>query len=84
MVLIAEPFCMYYNFVHFFQRNPDIQLYCLPWAFPAWVGEGSRNPYHNINKTADYVVKFILGAMKYYKLKMDYVGVCVKMLKNTK
>ncbi|XP_052250297.1 galactocerebrosidase-like isoform X3 [Dreissena polymorpha] len=57
------------------KRNPGIMLYCLPWAFPAWVGDGKRDPYNNPNLTASYVVKWIQGARKYYNLTMDYVGV---------
>ncbi|XP_060568345.1 galactocerebrosidase-like isoform X2 [Ruditapes philippinarum] len=57
------------------KRNPDIQLYCLPWAFPAWVGAGKRNPYNKPELTASYVVKFIQGARKYYNLTMNYVGI---------
>ncbi|WAR21520.1 GALC-like protein [Mya arenaria] len=56
-------------------RNPDIFLYCLPWAFPAWVGAGKRDPYHKPELTATYVIKYIQGARKYYNLTMDYVGI---------
>ena len=58
-----------------FQRNPDILLYCLPWGFPAWVGNGTRSPYQAPELTASYVVKYIQGAKKYYNLTFDYVGV---------
>ncbi|XP_052772475.1 galactocerebrosidase-like isoform X2 [Mya arenaria] len=57
------------------KRNPDIFLYCLPWAFPAWVGAGKRDPYHKPELTATYVIKYIQGARKYYNLTMDYVGI---------
>ncbi|KAH3705349.1 galactocerebrosidase-like isoform X1 [Dreissena polymorpha] len=57
------------------KRNSDILLYCLPWAFPAWVGAGKRDPYNDPELTASYVVKFIQGARKYYNLTMAYVGI---------
>ncbi|KAJ8298792.1 hypothetical protein KUTeg_022852, partial [Tegillarca granosa] len=57
------------------KRNPDILLYGLPWAFPGWVGSGSRSPYLNPELTASYIVKWILGAKQYYNLTIDYVGI---------
>ncbi len=55
-------------------RNPDIKLYGLPWAFPAWVGNGTGNPYAFPDMTADYVVKWVEGAQSVYNLNIDYVG----------
>ena len=55
------------------QRNPNIKLYGLPWAFPAWVGNFTGNPYNNLNTTADYVIKWIEGAKYVYGLDIDYV-----------
>ena len=60
-----------------FQRNPNIRLYGLPWTFPGWVGGKTANPYSNPYLTADYVVRWVLGAKKYYGLNIDYVGVSV-------
>ena len=60
-----------------FQRNPDILLYCLPWAWPGWIGNGTRDPYTDIQTTASYILKWILGAKKYHNLDIDYVGVIV-------
>ncbi|XP_033731048.1 galactocerebrosidase-like isoform X1 [Pecten maximus] len=58
------------------KRNPDILLYGLPWAFPGWIGGGSRdNPYTNVTRTADYVTRWLLGAKKFYNLTIDYVGI---------
>ncbi|RUS73898.1 hypothetical protein EGW08_018334 [Elysia chlorotica] len=57
------------------KRNPNIKLYGLPWGFPGWVGEGSGSPYHNVDKTADYVVRWINGAKKTHNLTIDYVGI---------
>jgi len=59
-----------------FQRSPNIRLYGLPWSFPGWLGNGNGQPYRNITSTADYVVKWILAARKYYNLTIDYIGVC--------
>ena len=57
------------------QRNPDIKLYGLPWAFPAWVGNGTGNPYAFPNLTASYIVKWVEGAQSVYNLTIDYVGI---------
>ncbi|OPL20700.1 galactocerebrosidase-like x2 isoform, partial [Mytilus galloprovincialis] len=34
------------------KRNPDILLYGLPWGWPGWIGNGTHNPYYNVNTTA--------------------------------
>ncbi|XP_076461151.1 galactocerebrosidase-like isoform X2 [Babylonia areolata] len=57
------------------KRNPNIKLYGLPWGFPGWIGEGTRNPYHNPEVTADYIVCWIKGAKAHYNLTIDYVGI---------
>lgn len=57
------------------QRNPDILLYGLPWAFPEWIGQGTRDPYANRNVTADYIIRWIEGAKKYHNLTIDVIGV---------
>ena len=57
------------------QRNPDIKLYGLPWAFPAWVGNGTGNPYAFPDLTASYIVKWVEGAQSVYNLTIDYVGI---------
>ncbi|KAK3611679.1 hypothetical protein CHS0354_012049 [Potamilus streckersoni] len=57
------------------KRNPKIKLYGLPWAFPGWVGAGTRSPYTNPEITATYIIKWIQGAIKYYNLTIDYVGI---------
>ncbi len=54
------------------QRNPNIQLYGLAWAFPGWVRDG-RTVLSN--KTASYIVKWLLGAKRVYGLNIDYVGI---------
>jgi hypothetical protein len=51
----------------------------LPWAFPGWVGNGSGSPYKFPNVTADYVMRWILAAKKYYQLGIDYIGVSISM-----
>jgi galactosylceramidase len=55
------------------QRNPNITLYALSWGFPGWVGEGKRHPW--TNSTVTYIMKWILGAKKYYNLDIDYIGI---------
>ena len=57
------------------QRNPNIKLYGLPWGFPGWIGQGSRDPYLNPTITADYVIRWINGAKVHYNLTIDFVGV---------
>lgn len=57
------------------KRNPDILLYGLPWAFPGWIGNGTRDPYHNPPLTADYIVKWIEGAKQDHNLTIDFVGI---------
>eukprot|EP00042_Codosiga_hollandica_P057702 m.858006 g.858006 ORF g.858006 m.858006 type:complete len:846 (-) comp59651_c0_seq6:65-2602(-) len=56
-------------------RNPEIKLYGLPWAFPAWVGNGTGNPYAYPELTASYVTKWVEGAKSVYNLTIDYVGI---------
>ena len=55
------------------KRNPDIILSALTWGFPGWVGEGKQSPW--TNSTVTYIVKWILGAKKYYNLDIDYIGI---------
>lgn len=50
----------------------------LPWAFPAWVGNGKNWPYDYPDITAAYVVNWILGAKQYHDLDIQYVGVCTQ------
>ena len=64
-------------------RNPEIFLYGLPWAFPAWVGCDSGtlnncndNPYKNPNQTAAYITSWVAGAKSEYGLDIDFIGSC--------
>ena len=57
------------------QRNPDIKLYGLPWAWPGWISGGTQNPWDRPDQAATYILKWILGAKKYYNLTIDYIGV---------
>ncbi|XP_076461147.1 galactocerebrosidase-like isoform X1 [Babylonia areolata] len=57
------------------KRNPNIKLYGLPWTFPGWVGQGTRNPFHNPKVTADYIIRWVNGAKVHYNLTIDYVGI---------
>ncbi|XP_029645821.1 galactocerebrosidase [Octopus sinensis] len=57
------------------KRNPSIKLYCLPWGFPHWIGNGTLSPYKTPLVTATYVTKWILGAKTHHNLTMDYVGI---------
>uniref|UniRef100_A0A8C4N899 Galactocerebrosidase n=1 Tax=Eptatretus burgeri TaxID=7764 RepID=A0A8C4N899_EPTBU len=57
------------------RRNPNITLVGLPWAFPAWVGGGSKLPYTHPKLTARYVTSWVQGAKQWHNLNIDYVGV---------
>ena len=50
------------------KRNPKIMLDCLPWAYPAWVGNRFSK------ESAEWIVAFLEVARKYYGLKMDWVS----------
>ena len=39
------------------------------------VGGGANSPYAHPDKTAGYIVKWIMGAKEHYNLTMDYIGV---------
>jgi galactosylceramidase len=54
------------------ERNLDIQLYGLAWAFPGWVADGRTAL---TTKTATYIVKWLLAAKTVYGLNIDYVGI---------
>lgn len=58
-----------------FQRNPDILLYGLPWAWPGWISGGSQNPWDRPDQAAKYILKWIQGAKKHYNLTIDIIGV---------
>ncbi|GAB1605893.1 galactocerebrosidase-like [Argonauta hians] len=57
------------------KRNPSILLYCLPWAFPGWIGNGTLSPFTTPIVTATYITKWILGAKTHHNLTFDYVGI---------
>ncbi|MGM0378018.1 MAG: galactosylceramidase, partial [Bacteroidota bacterium] len=50
------------------KRNPEIILDCLPWAFPAWVGDRFSQ------ESADFFVSFLEVARKYYGMEIDYIS----------
>ncbi|XP_076470958.1 galactocerebrosidase-like [Babylonia areolata] len=57
------------------RRNPAIKLYGLPWDFPAWVGNGTRDPYNDPRRLATYIVKWVKGAKVVHSLDIDYIGI---------
>lgn len=67
-------FCILIDLL-FLQRNPDIKLYGLPWGFPGWIGQGTRDPYSKPTVTADYIIRWINGAKTVYGLHIDFIGV---------
>ncbi|HEY9533062.1 MAG TPA: hypothetical protein VIQ77_00935 [Mucilaginibacter sp.] len=50
------------------KRNPAIMLDCLPWAYPAWVGNRFSQA------SADWFVAFLDVARKNYGLEMNWVS----------
>lgn len=58
------------------KRNPDIKIYGLPWSFPGWLNpQGQRNPYRFPVLTSGYIIKWIKGALYYYNITVDYIGI---------
>nr|XP_039272955.1 galactocerebrosidase-like [Styela clava] len=57
------------------QRNPDIKLVGLPWAWPGWVGQGTAWPFTNNTKAVGYIISWILGAKSEHGLSIDYIGI---------
>ncbi len=56
-------------------RNPSIELWGLPWAFPGWIdATQSNNPYSNVSRTAEYVVEWVRGAKSEHGLEINMVG----------
>lgn len=60
-------------------RNPDIQLDCLAWGAPGWIGNGT---YYS-QDMADYVVNFIKGAKAVHNLDINFTGVRNETLNDT-
>lgn len=50
------------------KRNPKIILDCLPWAYPAWIGNRFSK------ESAEWIVAFLEVARKYYGLQMDWIS----------
>lgn len=60
-------------------RNPDIQLDCLAWGAPGWIGNGN----YWSQDMADYVVNFIKGAKQVHNLDIGFTGVRNEVANNT-
>ncbi|XP_067657033.1 galactocerebrosidase-like [Haliotis asinina] len=65
------------------KRNPNIKLYGLPWNFPGWIGNGTQNPYQNLDVLANYIQKWIQGARDVHGLTIDYIGIWNERSYNT-
>uniref|UniRef100_A0A915JEG5 galactosylceramidase n=1 Tax=Romanomermis culicivorax TaxID=13658 RepID=A0A915JEG5_ROMCU len=72
---IREPFAMFLNFDLNCTRNPNIKLLGLSWAWPNWLGSKNNDPYIDLEKTAMYTVKWILGAKLVHNLTIDFIGI---------
>ena len=57
------------------KRNPKILLEGLAWGAPGWIGNGEFFSPDMV----DYLLRFIDGARKPYKLDLDYLGVWNEM-----
>ena len=57
------------------KRNPAVQLWALPWAFPGWLDpSGKGDPYADVNATAAYVAEWVEAARVHHHLAIDRVG----------
>ena len=56
-------------------RRGGIRLYALPWEWPAWVGQGTGDPFHNVSKPVRYVMEWIQGAKRVHGLTTDFIGI---------
>lgn len=59
------------------QRNPDIKVYGLPWAYPGWVSgpDSTGSPFSDPSLTAHYILKWLQGARSVYQIEVDYIGI---------
>lgn len=57
------------------KRNPSIKTYGLPWCWPAFIGNGTGNPFFDGGATAAaYVAEWITAARDVYNVTIDYSG----------
>jgi galactosylceramidase len=57
------------------KRNPLIKTYGLPWCWPAFIGNGTGNPFFDGGETAAaYIVEWAKAARDVYDVGIDYVG----------
>ena len=56
------------------ERNPEIILYGLPWAWAGWLGFGTNSPYANVTATADYTAKWIECGRDAHGLNISMIG----------
>ena len=59
------------------KRNPNIKTYGLAWAYPGWVGGPEQNPspFSHPDLTANYILKWLQGALDVYNIRIDYIGI---------
>ena len=57
------------------KRNPAIKTYGLPWCWPAFVGNGTGNPFFDGGATAAaYIAEWATAARDVYNVTVDYMG----------
>ncbi|ESO08159.1 hypothetical protein HELRODRAFT_98272 [Helobdella robusta] len=57
------------------KRNPKIRFCGLSWGYPGWLSGGQWTPYYDVTKTGMYLVKWVLGAKKYYDIDIYCLGI---------
>jgi hypothetical protein len=59
------------------QRNPNIKIFALPWAWPGWLASapGDTTPFANPNTAAAYVRDYLMAAQQLGGVTIDYVGI---------
>ena len=59
------------------ERNPNIKVYGLPWAYPGWVSGDvpTGTPFSEPQLTAGYILKWLEGARSVYNIEVDYIGI---------
>ena len=57
------------------KRNPNILTYGLPWAFPGWITDSSKDPFRFLDKITNYTFQWVKGAKEVHGIDIDYLGV---------
>ena len=57
------------------KRNPNILISVLAWTWPGFLGTGGRglSPWNNPQKSAEYIIDWIVAARDIYNVTVDFV-----------